>query len=187
MTRTPSDPPTEFLNCRHRARTASPLPQQNNRNLSFVPDALSRRCPAPRIATLNMASTLRRRGPPAHKEEEESTSEPPASREESPAKDGEKVKVVHHRSKKQGQRKRKTTAIFLLGSLFGLVAAGFFAKSNDLISFPEISDLSMSMDSLFDVLPASLVKDMRDLVVSEKPRAGPYWCLSSCRLIAFRA
>jgi phospholipid:diacylglycerol acyltransferase len=108
-----------------------------------------------------MASTLRRRGQPAT--QDESSPEPATSREDTPAKDGEKVKVVHHRPK---QRKRKTTAIFLLGSLFGLVAAGFFAKSNDLIDFPELGELSMSMDSLFDVLPAGLVKDMRDLVVS---------------------
>lgn len=61
-------------------------------------------------------------------------------------------------------KKRRNTFIFLLGSLFGLVAAGFFAKSSDLIDFPEIGDLSM--DSFFDVLPAGLAKEMRDLVVS---------------------
>ena len=61
-------------------------------------------------------------------------------------------------------KKRRHTFIFFLGSLFGLVAAGFFAKSNDLIDFPEIGDLKM--DSFLDVLPAGLVTDMRDLVVS---------------------
>ncbi|KAK4452090.1 Lecithin:cholesterol acyltransferase-domain-containing protein [Podospora aff. communis PSN243] len=114
-----------------------------------------------------MASTLRRRGP----KKDETNSEPSTSREDSPAKDGDKVKVVHHRPQ---QRKRKTTAIFLLGSLFGLVAAGFFAKSNDLIDFPEIGELSMSMDSLFDVLPAGLVKDMRDLVNGERDFVESY-------------
>lgn len=106
-----------------------------------------------------MASSLRRRGPPA--KHDESTSEPPTPRDESPVKPGDKVKVVHHRPR---QRKRKTTAIFLLGSFFGLIGAGFLAKSNDLIGFPEIGELSM--DGLFDVLPAGLVKDMRDFVVS---------------------
>lgn len=72
-----------------------------------------------------------------------------------------KIKVVQQRPK---TRKRRNTAIFLLGSLFGIVAAGFFAKSNDLIGFPEIGELSM--DSFLDVLPAGLVKDMRELVVS---------------------
>lgn len=66
-------------------------------------------------------------------------------------------------------KKRRHTFIFLLGSLFGLVAAGFFAKSNDLIDFPEIGELTM--DSFFDVLPAGLVTDMRDLVVSKGPAA----------------
>jgi hypothetical protein len=125
-----------------------------------------RRCLAPHTASQHMASTLRRRGPPAVKEDE-SASEPSTSREDSPVKGGDRVKVVHHRPK---QRKRKTTAIFLLGSLFGLVAAGFFAKSNDLIGFPEIGELSM--DSLFDVLPAGLVKDMRELVVSRRRSAS---------------
>lgn len=74
-------------------------------------------------------------------------------------KPGDEVKVVqgHHR------RKRKLGAIFLLGSLFGIIAAGFFAKTNDLIDFPEIGELSV--DNLLDILPAGLVKDVRDLVV----------------------
>lgn len=64
-------------------------------------------------------------------------------------------------------KKRRNMFIFLLGSLFGLVAAGFFAKSNDLIDFPEIRELTM--DSFFDVLPAGLMADIRDLVVSHIP------------------
>lgn len=60
-------------------------------------------------------------------------------------------------------KKRRHTLVFFLGSLFGLVAAGLFAKSNDLIDFPEIGELTM--DSFFDVLPAGLVSDMRELVV----------------------
>ena len=106
-----------------------------------------------------MATTLRRRAAPT-----DPPSESPTRRDESPMRVGEKVKVMHH----QPTRKRKTTAIFLLGSLFGIIAAGFFAKTNDLIDFPEIGELSM--DSLLDVLPAGLVKDMRDLVVS-RPNA----------------
>lgn len=63
-------------------------------------------------------------------------------------------------------RKRRNTFIFLLGSLFGIVAAGFFASTNDLIDFPELGDLSV--DSLLDVLPAGLVRDYRDLLVSTR-------------------
>lgn len=78
-------------------------------------------------------------------------------RGQSPIRIDEEVKLVNPK------RKRKLGAIFLLGSLFGIIAAGFFAKSNDLIDFPEIGDLSV--DSLLDALPAGLVKDVRDLVV----------------------
>ena len=77
---------------------------------------------------------------------------------------GGHVKVIHHKPR---MRKRAHTAIFLLGSLFGILAAGFFAKHNDLIDFP-IGEISM--DSFLDVLPRSLVADMRDLVVSRSSR-----------------
>jgi len=121
-----------------------------------------------------MPSTLRRRGPPApDPPASESPSEPPTPRDESPAKPGEKVKIVHHRAR---PRKRGVTAIFLLGSLFGLIGAGFFAKNNDLIAFPEIGELSM--DSLFDVLPATFMRDIRDLVVRmpvARPRLVHLW------------
>ncbi|KAK3384782.1 Lecithin:cholesterol acyltransferase-domain-containing protein [Podospora didyma] len=111
-----------------------------------------------------MPNTLRRRVPATH-DEVETASESPTPRDESPVGDDEHVKVVHHRSKAK-TKKRKTTFIFFLGSLFGIIAAGFFAKSNDLIGFPDIGELSM--DSLFEVLPAGLVKDMRELVNGER-------------------
>ena len=83
-------------------------------------------------------------------------------REDSPARPGEKVKIVHHRHPPK-TRKRRNTFIFLLGSLFGVFLAGLLAKNNDLISLPEFSDLSM--DSILDVLPVGLAKDMRDFRV----------------------
>lgn len=81
-------------------------------------------------------------------------------------KTGDKVKVVHPK------RKRKLGAIFLLGSLFGIIAAGFFAKTNDLIDFPDIGELSV--DNLLDALPAGLVRDVRDLVVRNCARRHPF-------------
>jgi hypothetical protein len=114
-----------------------------------------------------MASALRQRRAIAS----DTPLESPTPRDESPASDGpeqpeedQKIRVAHHHKK---TRKRRTTAIFLLGSLFGIVVAGFFANSNDLINLPDIGELSM--DSLLDVLPAGLVRDMRDLVVSCHP------------------
>lgn len=90
--------------------------------------------------------------------------------DDSSARPGEKVKVIHHQHP-QKTRKRRNTFIFLLGSLFGIFVAGLLAKNNDLITLPEISDLSM--DSLLDVLPASLAKDMRDFRVCEQRDAKP--------------
>ncbi len=105
-----------------------------------------------------MPSTLRRRVPEnATPSESQTLHVEDSDKSDKP----EKIAIIHHHRPKT--RKRKTTAIFLLGSLCGIIAAGFFAKSNDLIDFPEIGGLSM--DSLFDVLPAGLVKDVRELVV----------------------
>lgn len=121
-----------------------------------------------------MASELRQRIPQGKgkgkgrgsREEEvdvpvETTEDLTPVRGQSPIRAGEQVKVV------RPKRKRKLGAIFLLGSLFGIIAAGFFAKRNDLIDFPEIGELSV--DNLLDILPAGLVKDVRDLVVRSFP------------------
>jgi phospholipid:diacylglycerol acyltransferase len=69
-----------------------------------------------------------------------------------------KIKSSNH--KREGG-KRRNGLIFFLGGLVGIVAAGLFARSNDLIEFPEIG----SMDSILDVLPANVIQDARDLIV----------------------
>jgi phospholipid:diacylglycerol acyltransferase len=94
---------------------------------------------------------------------------PAPSREGSPAAAEEVClapvsKIVTEKQHKT--RKRRNGFIFFLGGLFGILAAGFFARSNDLIEFPELGDLSM--DSWIDVLPAGFVRDARDLAVSER-------------------
>lgn len=111
-----------------------------------------------------MAATLRRRNP----REASIIDNDDTSRDEIPAPHSTShVHVVEHVVSKT--RKRRNTLIFFLGSLFGIVAAGFFASSNDLIDFPEFTDLSV--DSLLDVLPAGLIKDMRDLIQTERDAA----------------
>lgn len=113
-----------------------------------------------------MASKLRRRVVETDAPSEPSTPEV-ASREESPSLiPVGKAKVSKHHGHKEGTRKRSFTIIFLLGSLFGIIAAGFLAKSNNLIDFPELGELSM--DNFADVLPAGLVRDVRELVVRGK-------------------
>jgi hypothetical protein len=93
-----------------------------------------------------------------------------SSREDTPPK-AEEVRLApvskiiatasHH---KHRTRKRRNGLIFLLGGLFGILVAGYFAERNDLFDFPEFGDLSM--DSLMDALPAGFLKDARDLQVS---------------------
>lgn len=111
------------------------------------------------------SSSLRHRAPAAAKATPPEEVQHPESQSDSKKKD----RTAH--SDGQG-KKRRNTFIFLLGSIFGLVAAGFFAKTSDLIDFPEIGDLSM--DSFFDVLPAGLVKDMRELVNGERDLLDSY-------------
>lgn len=67
--------------------------------------------------------------------------------------------VKDNKNSKPKSRKKRNGLVFALGGLFGLVAAGVFAGKNDLIDFPE----EFSMDGLFDALPASFIKDARDL------------------------
>jgi phospholipid:diacylglycerol acyltransferase len=69
-------------------------------------------------------------------------------------------KIKSSKHKREGG-KRRNGLIFFLGGLVGIVAAGLFARSNDLIEFPEIG----SMDSILDVLPANVIQDARDLIV----------------------
>jgi hypothetical protein len=104
-----------------------------------------------------MASSLRRR---LLAEET-----PSNSREGTPDK-AEEVRLVPvskiKSSKHKGNGgKKRNGLIFFLGGLVGIIAAGLFARSNDLIDFPEFG----SMDSLLDVLPATMVQDVRELIV----------------------
>ncbi|KAI0012387.1 LACT-domain-containing protein [Xylariaceae sp. FL0662B] len=118
-----------------------------------------------------MASALRRRVLGADDRSDSPSPAPTPQREDSPVKPGDKVKVIHHHDRPK-TRKRRNTFIFLMGSLFGLIAAGFFARNNDLIEFPELSEFSM--DSLLDVLPAGLVKDIKELVQGEREFIDSY-------------
>ncbi|KAL6898770.1 LACT domain-containing protein [Trichoderma evansii] len=107
-----------------------------------------------------MATTLRRRIPPETRPAETADD----SKEDSPP--IQPTSHVHVIERGPKARKRRNTFIFLLGGLCGLLAAGFFAKTNDLIDLPELTDLTM--DSLLEVIPAGLIKDMRDLAQGER-------------------
>lgn len=63
--------------------------------------------------------------------------------------------------------KRRNFWIFGLGSLFGLFLAGYFASSNGgldkLVTMAGLEDLNL--DSVLDVLPAGLIREVRDMQV----------------------
>ena len=107
-------------------------------------------------------------------------STPSSSRDASPAppaKDGatgESYKVVSAQQldklSKKGRKgtKRRHAWIFALGGFFGIALAGFFASSNgNLDKLVDLAGLGdMNLDSLLDVLPAGLIREVRDLQVS---------------------
>ncbi|KAK1251390.1 hypothetical protein MKX07_006869 [Trichoderma sp. CBMAI-0711] len=109
-----------------------------------------------------MSTSLRRRIPP-ESSSADAVVDSDKQHDDRPSTPPPRVHVVERLPK---ARKRRNTFIFLLGGLCGLIAAGFFAKTNDLIDLPELTEINM--DSFLDVIPAGLVRDMRDLVQGER-------------------
>ncbi|KXS99875.1 hypothetical protein AC578_4472, partial [Pseudocercospora eumusae] len=110
-------------------------------------------------------------------------SSPASSRDASPAPapkeaGGEAYRVVPKekldqlRTKVKGVkgRKRRNFWIFALGGVFGLLTAGFFAAKDgaldQLVTLAGLED--MNLDSLLDVLPTGVIRDVRDLQSREK-------------------
>ncbi len=103
-------------------------------------------------------------------------SSPTTSREASPApgqRDGAEYKVIPTKKleklkeiKAKGT-KRRNFWIFAFGGVFGILLAGFFASRNgsleDLVGITDVR-----LDALLDVLPAGLIKDVRDIQVSPR-------------------
>lgn len=113
-------------------------------------------------------------------------STPSISREASPApgrdgRDGAEYKVVPNdtveklkkevKSVRRSGKKRRNAWMFALGGLFGVMLAGFFAANtgglDSLVEMAGIKD--MNLDSILDVLPAGIVKDVQDLQVRRPP------------------
>jgi phospholipid:diacylglycerol acyltransferase len=92
-------------------------------------------------------------------------------REDTPDND-EDVRVVpakklHGLAKKHGSdgSKRRTAWIFVLGGIFGIVVAIFFVGHNEMIDLAGLQDFSL--DSILDVLPAGILRDAKELQVSQ--------------------
>jgi len=64
-----------------------------------------------------------------------------------------------------GGGKRRNAWVFGLGGLFGLLVAGFFAQSNDMIDLSHLADVNL--DSLADILPAGLMHEARAMQVND--------------------
>lgn len=59
--------------------------------------------------------------------------------------------------------KRRNSFVFLLGGLFGIFIALFFANQNEVISLDALMDLNL--DSLIDVIPTGILSDAREFTV----------------------
>ncbi|EXJ85703.1 phospholipid:diacylglycerol acyltransferase [Capronia coronata CBS 617.96] len=98
---------------------------------------------------------------------------PSPSRDTTPDPNDE-VKVVSKKKlekiRKHGSSKRRTGAIFGLGGLLGLLLALIFAQSQDVIKLEGLLDVNL--DSLMDVIPAGIVKDVKDLSKAEREAAN---------------
>jgi phospholipid:diacylglycerol acyltransferase len=99
------------------------------------------------------------------------TDSPIESREPSPSSDKSRpsnlrvitAEQLHTLKKGKGKTKRKNAWVFGLGGLFGLVVAGFFASSNEMIDLKSLE--GMNLDSILDALPASFVTSAQQLQV----------------------
>jgi phospholipid:diacylglycerol acyltransferase len=101
--------------------------------------------------------------------DEDST--PDLSREPSPGPDGKRppnVRLITTEQlqtlKKKGKHgKRRNAWVFGLGGIFGLLLAGFFASSNDMIDLSGLE--SLNMESIMEALPDNFVKSAQQLQV----------------------
>ncbi|PSN64490.1 Phospholipid:diacylglycerol acyltransferase [Corynespora cassiicola Philippines] len=75
----------------------------------------------------------------------------------------DRLKTLKSRPK---HNKRRNFWVFALGGVFGLVVAAFFAESNDLVDLSGLE--GMNLESIFDALPTTFVKDAQQLQKQER-------------------
>jgi phospholipid:diacylglycerol acyltransferase len=61
--------------------------------------------------------------------------------------------------------KRRNGLIFVLGGIFGILVAAFFANQQDVISLDALMDLNL--DALMDVIPQGIMKDVSEFSVCQ--------------------
>ncbi len=99
-----------------------------------------------------------------------STPSPSTSRDQTPE-PGEDVKLISTKklaklTNRPKHSKRRSTCIFALGGLLGLLVAGFFASQTDVVKLEGLLDVNL--DSLMDVLPAGVVREAKDITKAER-------------------
>ena len=75
----------------------------------------------------------------------------------------EQLQTLKEVGRKGKSSKKKNAWIFILGGLAGIVAAAFFAGSNDMIDLSSLE--GMNLDSILEALPAGFMKDAQMLTV----------------------
>ncbi len=93
------------------------------------------------------------------------------SREPSPGPDGKRpsnlrlITAEHLQTLKNKTKhgKRRNFWVFGLGGIFGLILAGLFASSNDLIDMSSLE--GMNLETILDALPAGFVRSAQQLQV----------------------
>lgn len=104
----------------------------------------------------------------------EDSPSPATSRDSSPAPEREEVKLISKQKLEKLEQKvikgkgsrRRSTLWFFIGGLIGLIAALFLAESQDVIKLEGLLDVNL--DSLMDVIPAGIVKDVKNLNKAER-------------------
>lgn len=100
------------------------------------------------------------------------------SREPSPGADGKRpanlrvITAEQLQTLKKGKHvKRRNAWIFGLGGVFGLIVAGFFASSNDMIDLKSLQDVNL--ESIMEALPANFIKSAQQMQVSKSRGIQP--------------
>ena len=129
--------------------------------------------PAGTASNASFMSFLRRRFGGGGGGDDSEISTPELSREPSPGPDGKFKRPANLRLitaeqlqtlKKRGQhKKRRNFWVFGLGGIFGLLLAGFFASSNDMIDLSSLE--GVNLESIMEALPDNFVKSAQQMQV----------------------
>ena len=97
-------------------------------------------------------------------EHSSSSSKTKLKRGESPITTEEVRLVPISKIRSERGHKRRNGFIFVLGGLFGLLVAAFFANRHDVINLDEwLAELNL--ENLVDVIPAGILRDAKDIQV----------------------